>query len=213
MASLPQHSHIHTESTSSVATAPTATTSTKMPLVHEESTPKSGEGGGGRLWKLAGEEAQHQQQQEQQVGRTNSNQIINSNSNNNKWAETFKARTRSCAEPNATTSTTNTTATTTTTTTAMNANPDITSTMNLPPPDVVAVTVPTDQLVFPNRDVLPVAQLLILGMVGILVGWLGNTVVGTSCHFASIDVSVGQKEIALHFGLYKYSTVESGLNG
>lgn len=60
-----------------------------------------------------------------------------------------------------------------------------------------------------------VAQLLIAGIVGILVGWLGNAVVGTSCHFASVQVEVGKNSdlFSLHFGLYKYSTVDSSLNG
>ena len=60
-----------------------------------------------------------------------------------------------------------------------------------------------------------VAQLLIIGIIGILVGWLGNSVVGTSCHFASVSVQVGEYGdwFSLHFGLYKYSTVDSSLNG
>jgi hypothetical protein len=153
----------------------------------EQSTHNNNERGGGRLWQLAGEEAQ----QHHQLNRSN-----------NQWAETFKARTRSCANPNATT--VSTTATT---------NTDPTSTTVNPPPDVISVALPAHQLVFPNRDVLPVAQLLILGMVGILVGWLGNAVVGTSCYFASVDVTVQQKEKELHFGLYKYSSADNGLNG
>ena len=176
-----QHTAIHNESTGTSNTATTA--AIRTPLEQEESTQT-----GGRLWKLAGEEVQ-----QEQVNPANQN-------HNNKWAETFKARTRSCAEPNAIASNSTT------------ANTDLRATPP-PPTDVVAVMVPNDQLVYPDRDVLPVAQLLILGMVGILVGWLGNAVVGTSCYFASVDVTVGQKEMALHFGLYKYSTGESGLNG
>jgi hypothetical protein len=39
--------------------------------------------------------------------------------------------------------------------------------------------------------------------------------VGTSCHFASVPIEVGQygDVFSLHFGLYKYSTVDSSLNG
>lgn len=176
--SLQQHAPTDNESTPTSHTA--ATDATRTPLEQEESSNQTG----GRLWKLAGEEVQ-------QVGPTTNN--------NNKWAETFKARTRSCADPNAIASNNSTT-------TDLHTTPP-------PPSDVVSVMVPNDQLVYPDRDVLPVAQLLILGMVGILVGWLGNAVVGTSCYFASVNVSTGQKEVELHFGLYKYSTVESGLNG
>lgn len=182
MPSLQQHSAIHNEPT---PTSNTATAGdTIIPLEQDESTQT-----GGPLWKLAGEEVQ-----QEQVNPTNPNH------NNNKWAETFKARTRSCADPNAIASNSTTT------------NADLRATPP-PPQDVVAVMVPSDQIVYPDRDVLPVAQLLILGMVGILIAWLGNAVVGTSCSFASVDVTLGQKDVELHFGLYKHSTGERGLNG
>jgi hypothetical protein len=156
-----------------------------IPFEQELSASNNNEKSEDHVRQLAGKEAQHHQQ---------------TNKNSSQWAETFKARTRSCANPNATT--TNTTTNTDPTCTAANV-----------PPDVVSVALPAHQLVFPNRDVLPVAQLLILGMVGILVGWLGNAVVGTSCYFASVDVTVQQKEKQMHFGLYKYSSVDNGSNG
>ncbi|GAX16443.1 hypothetical protein FisN_19Lh021 [Fistulifera solaris] len=159
-----------------------------VPFEQEQLTRNNNEKGGVHLPQLAGEQIQHHPQ---------------TNKNSNQWAETFKARTRSCANPNATTA--STTATT-------NIDPSST-TVNPPPPDLVSVALPAHQLVFPNRDVLPVAQLLILGMVGILVGWLGNAVVGTSCYFASVNVTVQQKEKEMHFGLYKYSSADNGSNG
>lgn len=60
-----------------------------------------------------------------------------------------------------------------------------------------------------------VVQLLIIGLVGILMAWLGNFFVSSSCHFASIPVSVGQygDVYPLHFGLWNYSPVDSALNG
>jgi hypothetical protein len=67
---------------------------------------------------------------------------------------------------------------------------------------------------FANKRVR-VVQLLMIGLVGILFGWLGNFFVSSSCHFASIDVDVGENKdkFALHFGLWSYSPVDSALNG
>jgi hypothetical protein len=60
-----------------------------------------------------------------------------------------------------------------------------------------------------------VVQLLIIGLVATLLGWLGNFFVGTSCNFASVDVAVGQNAqvFTLHFGLWKYSPADSAFNG
>lgn len=60
-----------------------------------------------------------------------------------------------------------------------------------------------------------VVQLLIIGLVGLLFGWLGNFFVGTSCHFASVQVPVGQYNdmFDLHFGLWKYSPADSVVSG
>jgi len=60
-----------------------------------------------------------------------------------------------------------------------------------------------------------VVQLLIIGLVGMLLGWLGNFFVSSSCHFASVPVTVGQNGdvFRLHFGLWNYSPVDSALDG
>jgi len=60
-----------------------------------------------------------------------------------------------------------------------------------------------------------VVQLLIIGLVGVLLGWLGNFFVSSSCYFASVPVQVGQNGdvFALRFGLWNYSPVDSALNG
>ena len=60
-----------------------------------------------------------------------------------------------------------------------------------------------------------VVQLLIIGLVGLLLGWLGNFFVSSSCYFASVRVQVGQggDVFELHFGLWNYSPVDSALNG
>jgi hypothetical protein len=67
---------------------------------------------------------------------------------------------------------------------------------------------------FANKRVR-VAQLLLIGLVGILFGWLGNFFVNSSCYFASAPVTVGQNGdvFALHFGLWNFSPVDSALNG
>lgn len=60
-----------------------------------------------------------------------------------------------------------------------------------------------------------VVQLLIVGLVSLLFGWLGNFFVTSSCHFASASVSVGQysEPFSIHYGLWKYSPVDSALSG
>ena len=60
-----------------------------------------------------------------------------------------------------------------------------------------------------------VVQLLIIGLVGLLLGWLGNFFVSSSCYFASVPVQVGQNGdvFALRFGLWNYSPVDSALDG
>ena len=60
-----------------------------------------------------------------------------------------------------------------------------------------------------------VVQLLLIGLVGLLLGLLGNFFVTTSCHFATVHIWVGQNEktFEFHFGLWKYSTIESVFQG
>ena len=59
-------------------------------------------------------------------------------------------------------------------------------------------------------------QLLIVGLVGLILGWLGNFFVGTSCHFVNVPVQAGQNgqgNFPLHFGLWKYSPADSAMIG
>jgi hypothetical protein len=67
---------------------------------------------------------------------------------------------------------------------------------------------------FANKRVR-VAQLLMIGLVGILFGWLGNFFVNSSCYFASVLVPIGQNGelFSLRFGLWNFSPVDSALNG
>jgi hypothetical protein len=162
---------------------------------------------GGRLWKLAGEQVQvsvcapaeeEEEEEEEEEASFPATTSYPATTERRKgvglpWAETFMERTRSRADP-----------------------------------DMAPVTHPNGKQSMVRledeeylRDTglaqrrVKVAQLLIAGILGILVGWLGNAVVGTSCHFASVQVQVGQSNdmFSLHFGLYKYSTVDSSLNG
>jgi hypothetical protein len=66
------------------------------------------------------------------------------------------------------------------------------------------------------RKRVRVAQLLIIGWCGILLGWLGNFFVASSCYFVSVDITVGGNSdniFELHYGLWNYSPVDSALNG
>lgn len=62
-------------------------------------------------------------------------------------------------------------------------------------------------------------QLLFIGLMGLLLGWLGNFFVGTSCHFVNVPIQAGggnngqQGNFALHFGLWKYSPADSAMSG
>ena len=60
-----------------------------------------------------------------------------------------------------------------------------------------------------------VVQLMIIGLFGILMPWMGNVFVSSNCYFASIHVVVGAygNVYPLHFGLWNYSPVSSALNG
>ena len=58
-------------------------------------------------------------------------------------------------------------------------------------------------------------QLLVVGLLGLILGWLGNFFVNTSCHFVNVPVRAGQNQgtFALHFGLWKYSPADSAMSG
>jgi hypothetical protein len=67
----------------------------------------------------------------------------------------------------------------------------------------------------PGTNRVRAVQLLLIGLMGLLLGWLGNFFVGTSCHFVSVPVQAGQngENFRLHFGLWKYSPADSALSG
>ena len=61
------------------------------------------------------------------------------------------------------------------------------------------------------RKRVRVVQLLCIGLLGLLFGFLGSFYVQSSCHFISAQVEVGQNEktFELHYGLWKYTPLES----
>eukprot|EP00536_Pseudo-nitzschia_multiseries_P009018 jgi/Psemu1/199750/e_gw1.244.69.1 len=60
-----------------------------------------------------------------------------------------------------------------------------------------------------------VIQLLTIGLLSFLTAFLGGFFVLSSCHFVSVAVEVGDDatEFDLHFGLWKYSPVDSAFQG
>lgn len=158
---------------------------------------------GGRLWKLAGQQVKAQQHGAAPpllpVQRTPSAPTLDPRA----WAETLFEGSRSCAVPDAGNGMSNPGAVGTTT-----------CLDNMPDDDDSAEH---DALVpiAPSKRRNKVAQLLLTGIVAILGGWLGTAYVFQSCHFASVPVTVGQyaTQRQLQFGLYKYSPLDSSLNG
>jgi hypothetical protein len=61
------------------------------------------------------------------------------------------------------------------------------------------------------RKRVRVVQLLCVGLLGLLFGFLGSFYVQSSCHFISAQVDVGQNEktFELHYGMWKYTPLES----
>jgi hypothetical protein len=60
-----------------------------------------------------------------------------------------------------------------------------------------------------------VVQLMIIGLFGILLPWMGNLFVSSSCYFASVSAVIGSNGdvFPLHFGLWNYTPVSSVLDG
>lgn len=64
-----------------------------------------------------------------------------------------------------------------------------------------------------SRKRVRVAQLLCFGLLGFSFGLLGSYFVQSSCHFVSAEVTVGESTFDLHYGMWKYSTLESSFQG
>lgn len=65
------------------------------------------------------------------------------------------------------------------------------------------------------RKRVRVVQLLVFGLLGFLLAFLGSFYVQTTCHFANAEVSVGAngEVFDLHYGLWKYSPIDSAFQG
>lgn len=65
------------------------------------------------------------------------------------------------------------------------------------------------------RKRVSVVQLLGVGLLGLLVALLGSFWVQSSCHFVTARVTVGANEqiFKLHYGLWKYTPIESAFQG
>ena len=163
---------------------------------HEPEEPQ-----GGRLWQAALLEATESsasptKQQQQQPSQMKS-----------KFAESIMERTRSRADPNALVKD------------DPNAHLTINTQQHAPDPADTAFILNTALA----KKRVRVVQLLLIGLVGLLLGLLGNFFVSTSCHFATVNVLVGQNNnnnnnnnnnaFEFHFGLWKYTPIDSVFQG
>ena len=163
---------------------------------------------GGRLWKAAGMMAQNMTASRQ---RSSSPTLPRPRSG---IAETFLERTRSRADPNALYASP--------TTGSGGAGSDTKSQRTVARTMVELNKHDADETFLLNRYAgrvakkrVRVVQLLIIGLVGLLLAWLGNFLTGTACSFAAVDITAGQngQVFALHFGLWKYSPPDSAFSG
>jgi hypothetical protein len=65
------------------------------------------------------------------------------------------------------------------------------------------------------RKRVRVVQLLSIGLLALLLGFMGGFYVQSSCHFFSADVEVGQNAqvFNLHYGMWKYTPMDSVFQG
>jgi hypothetical protein len=140
---------------------------------------------GGRLWQRALREASITQKHSNKTSRS-------------RFAESIMERTRSRADPNALTS---------------NSTGALSHMVSLG--DHESSYILSSALA---KKRVRVVQLLLIGLIGLLLGLLGNFFVSTSCHFATVNIGVGQHSggdgtFEFHFGLWKYSPIDSVFQG
>ena len=171
---------------------------------------------GGRLWKLAGEVA---------AGKVSLLGHDPRNGPVRQIKETFLERMRSRADPDAlcvaiappvySTSP----RTTSYISSSQNARPILLVSSSLAHPPSDDELHREDEAFLINTGIaqkrVRVVQLMMIGLFGILLPWMGNLFVSSSCYFASINVVVGGNgdSFPLRFGLWKYTPVSSVLDG
>eukprot|EP00339_Tiarina_fusa_P025758 CAMPEP_0117072254 /NCGR_PEP_ID=MMETSP0472-20121206/50855_1 /TAXON_ID=693140 ORGANISM="Tiarina fusus, Strain LIS" /NCGR_SAMPLE_ID=MMETSP0472 /ASSEMBLY_ACC=CAM_ASM_000603 /LENGTH=1085 /DNA_ID=CAMNT_0004796281 /DNA_START=84 /DNA_END=3341 /DNA_ORIENTATION=+ len=148
----------------------------------------SEESRGGRLWELANKEA------ERQVTKPLSPE-------SSRFAESLMARTRSRADPDALVNSS----------ASIDRDPERPNMVKIGEQDEENFIVHTVLA----RKRVRVVQLLIVGLVALLVSFLGNLWIQSSCHFVSAAVEVGDRGqvFDLHYGLWKYSPIDSAFQG
>jgi hypothetical protein len=163
--------------------------STPSRISEEEHDEQHQQPGGGRLWELANQEA------EKMKGRPISPEAT-------RFAESLMVRTRSRADPDAVL-------------VAPSASVDPDSESR---PNMIRISEQDEQFIVHTalaRKRVRVVQLLLVGLFGLLVAFLGSFWVQSSCHFVSASVEVGQNSqvFELHYGLWKYTPIDSAFQG
>lgn len=176
---------------------------------HDSYQPTDDEQGGGRLWQQAGQAVISSS------SATTTNDTSKPSFRPRVLVEPLMDRMKSRADPNALIPNT--------TKNPLDESPQSTQ------PAVLVAADHDDVVSFQKATALAqkrvhVTQLLICGLVGLLLGWLGTLLVGTSCDFAHKTIQVGGNnnynnnnnygaDFQVRYGLWKYSPVDSVLNG
>ncbi|KAG7367924.1 hypothetical protein IV203_030667 [Nitzschia inconspicua] len=190
--SVPDLSQSASEDTGVSGTERTRTNTTRSGILSAEtSVGVSTESDGGRLWRMAEVEA-----------RNNSDRPVSPQAR--KFAESIMARTRSRADPDALVDN------------GSNMGGDA---METPSRSMIKLTTDEDVGIIEStalaRKRVRVVQLLGAGLVTFLISFMGGFWIQSSCHFVSTQVEVGEngEEFSLHFGLWKYTPVDSVFQG
>jgi hypothetical protein len=121
-----------------------------------------------------------------------------------KFAESIMARTRSRADPDAL---------------VENSTNSVGDVMEIPTRSMIKLATDEDVGILENtalaRKRVRVVQLLGAGLTTFLISFMGGFWIQSSCHFVSKNVEVGEynKVFSLHFGLWKYTPIESIFQG
>jgi hypothetical protein len=180
-----------TERTSTERTATERTFSTRYPRSRPSviSQSETEDSQGGRLWEKASQETEQ----------SKNNRSLSPEAS--RFAESLMARTRSRAEPDAILSVS---------TSATERDSE--------KPNMIRIEKQDEHYIFNTtlaRKRVHVVQLLAVGLLALLVAFLGSFWVQSSCHFVSASVEVGENDqvFELHYGLWKYTPIDSAFRG